>query len=78
MHTVTAWASEHHLVLAQQVADEKSNEITAIPELLELIDITGAIVTIDAMGNQKKIAAQIIALKGDYILSLKGIFRQPL
>ena len=72
LHTVSAWASEHHLVLAQQAVDGKSNEITAIPELLRLIDITGAIITLDAMGTQKKIAAQIIEQKGDYILSLKG------
>lgn len=72
LHTVSAWASEHRLVLAQQAVEDKSNEITAIPELLELLDISGAIITIDAMGTQKKIAAQIVAQGGDYILSLKG------
>ncbi len=70
--SVTAWAAEHHLVLAQQRVDEKSNEITAIPELLELLDVEGTIITIDAMGTQTEIAAQIIRNGGDYILALKG------
>ena len=72
LHTVSAWASEHHLVLAQQAVESKSNEITAIPELLNLLDITGAIITLDAMGTQRDIASQIIEQKGDYILALKG------
>ena len=72
LHTVSAWASEHHLVLAQQRVESKSNEITAIPELLNLLDIQGAIITLDAMGTQRDIAAQIIDQDGDYILALKG------
>ena len=72
LHTVSAWASEHHLVLAQQQVESKSNEITAIPELLKLLDIRGAIITLDAMGTQRDIAAQIIDKGGDYILALKG------
>ncbi|OGV37673.1 MAG: hypothetical protein A3E88_06760 [Legionellales bacterium RIFCSPHIGHO2_12_FULL_35_11] len=72
IHMVSAFATEARLVLAQQKVDEKSNEITAIPKLLELLDLTGHIVTIDAMGTQKAIAKQIIAQGGDYILALKG------
>lgn len=72
LHTVSAWASEHHLVLAQQRVESKSNEITAIPELLNLLDIKGAIITLDAMGTQRDIATQIIDQGGDYILALKG------
>ena len=72
LHTVSAWASEHHLVLAQCRVESKSNEITAIPALLSLLDIKGAIITLDAMGTQRDIAAQIIEQEGDYILALKG------
>ena len=72
LHTVSAWASEHHLVLAQQRVESKSNEITTIPELLNLLDIKSAIITLDAMGTQRDIAAQIIDQGGDYILVLKG------
>lgn len=72
LHAVSAWASEYGLSLAQVATDEKSNEITAIPELLRLIDIQGAIITIDAMGTQKAIAKQIIDGGGDYVLALKG------
>jgi predicted transposase YbfD/YdcC len=72
LHSVTVWASELGLSLAQVACAEKSNEITAIPEVLQLVDITGAIVTIDAMGTQKAIAKQIIDGKGDYVLALKG------
>jgi predicted transposase YbfD/YdcC len=72
LHLVTAWATESGLTLGQVVCAEKSNEITAIPELLTLLDITGCTVTIDAMGTQKEIAAQIIEQKGDYVLGLKG------
>lgn len=72
LHMVSAWVSSHHLLLGQVKTDKKSNEITAIPKLLELIDIKGHIVTIDAMGAQKKIAQQIIKQEGDYVMSLKG------
>ena len=71
LHVVTAWAGEYGLSLGQQVCAEKSNEITAIPELLKKIDIRGGIVTIDAMGTQKAIAAEIIGGKADYVLALK-------
>jgi predicted transposase YbfD/YdcC len=72
LHTVSAWASEHHLVLAQHRVESKSNEISAIPELLKLLDLNGAIITLDAMGTQRDIAAQIQDQGGDYILALKG------
>jgi predicted transposase YbfD/YdcC len=72
LHAVSVWASEFGLSLGQVACAEKSNEITAIPELLRLVDIQGAIVTIDAMGTQKAIAAQIIEGKADYVLALKG------
>ncbi|MDD2468718.1 MAG: ISAs1 family transposase [Desulfobulbus sp.] len=72
IHMVSAWAAENRLVLGQVKTEEKSNEITAIPELLKLLEIKGCIVTIDAMGCQKKIAAQIIQQGGDYVLGLKG------
>jgi predicted transposase YbfD/YdcC len=72
LHLVSAWASEYGLSLGQVACDEKSNEITAIPELLKLVDIQGAIVTIDAMGTQKAIAEQIVEGKADYVLALKG------
>lgn len=69
---VSAWANEQRLVLAQVKVEEKSNEITAIPELLKVLDLQGCLVTIDAMGTQTAIAQQIIEGGGDYILSLKG------
>ncbi len=72
LHCVSVWASEYGLSLGQVACAEKSNEITAIPELLRLVDIHGAIITIDAMGTQKAIAEQIIAGGGDYVLALKG------
>src|SRR5919107_164597 len=72
LHCVSAWASEFGLSLGQVACAEKSNEITAIPELLGLVDIKGAIVTIDAMGTQKAIAEQIIEGEADYVLALKG------
>ena len=72
IHMVSAWAAENSLVLGQVKTDEKSNEITAIPELLRLLDISGCIVTIDAMGCQKAIAKRIIDQQGDYLLALKG------
>jgi predicted transposase YbfD/YdcC len=71
LHIVSAWASEHGLLLGQVRTAEKSNEITAIPELLKLLSIRGCIVTIDAMGCQKAIAKDIIANEADYVLSLK-------
>jgi len=72
LHSVSVWASEFGLSLGQVACAEKSNEITAIPELLRLVDIEGAIITIDAMGTQKAIATQIIKGKADYVLALKG------
>lgn len=72
IHMVSAWAAGNRLVLGQVKTEEKSNEITAIPELLRLLDIKGCIVTIDAMGCQKKIAKQIIEQGGDYVFGLKG------
>lgn len=72
LHSVSVWASEFGLSLGQVATDEKSNEITAIPELLKLVDIRGAIITIDAMGTQTAIAADIIEGKADYVLALKG------
>lgn len=71
LHLVSAWASEARLTLGQVAVDSKSNEITAIPLLLELLNLKGAAVTIDAMGCQKEIAAQIVEGKGDYLLALK-------
>jgi predicted transposase YbfD/YdcC len=71
LHIVSAWASEACLSLGQVAIDEKSNEITAIPKLLELLDVQGALVTIDAMGCQKEIAKQIVAGGGDYVLPVK-------
>ena len=72
LHSVSVWASEFGLSLGQVACAEKSNEITAIPELLRLVDINGAIITIDAMGAQKAIAAEIIDGGADYVLALKG------
>jgi predicted transposase YbfD/YdcC len=72
IHMVSAWCSEQNLVLGQTMVDKKSNEITAIPQLLDLLTLEGAIVTIDAMGCQRDIAQKIIDKKADYILSLKG------
>jgi predicted transposase YbfD/YdcC len=71
IHMVSAWASENKLSLGQVVVQEKSNEITAIPELLQLLDVSGALVTIDAMGCQKEIAAKIRERGGDYVLAVK-------
>jgi predicted transposase YbfD/YdcC len=71
IYMVSAWASDNHLVLGQTKVDEKSNEITAIPALLRMLDISGCIVTIDAIGTQKEIARQIIEQDGDYVLALK-------
>lgn len=72
LHSVSVWASELGLSLGQVACDDKSNEITAIPELLKLVNIQGAIITIDAMGTQKAIAAEVIEQKADYVLALKG------
>src|SRR5450759_1685408 len=72
LHCVSLWASEYGLSMGQVACAEKSNEITAIPELLRLVDIRGAIITIDAMGTQKAIAAQIIDLEADFVLAVKG------
>jgi len=71
LHMVSAWASEQGLSLGQVATEEKSNEITAIPELIEQIDVKGAVVTIDAMGCQKEIAKKIIAAGGEYLLAVK-------
>ena len=72
IHMVSAFATGARLVLAQQKVDEKSNEITAIPKLLDLLDLKGQIITIDAMGTQKAIAKQIHDKEGHYVLALKG------
>ncbi len=71
IHMVSAWASQNHLVLGQVKVDDKSNEITAIPELLKILDIEGCIVTMDAMGCQKEIAQNIVDARADYVLSVK-------
>jgi len=71
LHVVSAWAVENRLTLGQVATDAKSNEITAIPELLALLDLKGAVVTIDAMGCQKEIAADIIDGEGQYLLAVK-------
>jgi predicted transposase YbfD/YdcC len=72
LHCVSVWASDYGLSLGQVACAEKSNEITAIPELLRLVDIKGAIITIDAQGTQKAIAEQIVDSGADYVLALKG------
>lgn len=72
IHMVSAWATDSHLVLGQQKVDAKSNEITAIPDLLKLLDIAGCIITIDAMGCQTEIAEQIVDQEADYLLAVKG------
>ena len=71
LHLVSAWAAEHRLTLAQAAVADKSNEITAIPQVLALLDLTGALVSIDAIGCQKDLAAQIRQGGGDYLLALK-------
>lgn len=72
LHVVSAWATDQGLLLGQVAVDAKSNEITAIPKLLEMLELAGALVTIDAMGCQREIAAKIHAKGGDYILAVKG------
>jgi predicted transposase YbfD/YdcC len=76
IHMISAWASQNRLVLGQWKVDDKSNEITAIPELLRLLAIKGCIVTIDAMGCQTDIATQIISQDADYVLALKDNQKQ--
>jgi len=71
IHIVSAWASANSLVLGQVKTDEKSNEITAIPELLKCLELKGCLVTIDAMGCQKNIAKEIVSLEADYLLAVK-------
>ncbi|MEZ6116324.1 MAG: ISAs1 family transposase [Pirellulaceae bacterium] len=71
LHVVSAWANEQGLTLGQVAVDCKSNEITAIPKLLEMLELKGAIVSLDAMGCQKEIAQQIVKDGGDYVLALK-------
>ena len=71
LHLVSAWAGANHVSLGQVAVDDKSNESTAIPRLLEQLDLSGALVTIDAMGCQKEIAAKIVAGGGDYLLAVK-------
>ena len=72
LHVVSAYAHQAGLVLAQRAVEGKSNEITAIPDVLDMLEINGAIITIDAIGTQKSIAAKIIAKKADYLLALKA------
>jgi predicted transposase YbfD/YdcC len=72
IHMVSAWATENRLVLGQVKTEEKSNEITAIPELLRVLALKGCIVTIDAMGCQREIVKQIVEQEADYVISLKG------
>jgi predicted transposase YbfD/YdcC len=72
LHMVSAWGSEQRLVLAQIATDAKSNEITAVPKLLRMLALKGAIVTADALNCQRAIAGQIVEQKGDYALALKG------
>ena len=72
IHMVSAWSEMNHVVLGQVATDAKSNEITAIPRLLEMLDIAGSVVTIDAMGCQKAIAEKIVDQDGHYVLQVKG------
>jgi predicted transposase YbfD/YdcC len=72
IHMVSAWATANHISLGQVVVDQKSNEITAIPKLLELLAVSGCLVTIDAMGCQAEIAGKIVEGRADYVLAVKG------
>lgn len=72
IHMVSAWATANHISLGQVIVDQKSNEITAIPKLLELLDVSGCLVTIDAMGCQAEIAGKIVEGKADYVLAVKA------
>jgi predicted transposase YbfD/YdcC len=75
LHLVTAWCVKENLVLAQQAVDDKSNEITAVPKLLDMLDIQGAVITADALITQTEIAAQIVKAGGDYVLAVKNNHR---
>ena len=77
IHMVSAWCETNRLVLGQLATEEKSNEITAIPRLLKMLDLRGAVVTIDAIGCQKVIAKQIVEQGGDYILQVKRTQLSP-
>jgi len=77
LHLVTAWCVDDKLVLAQQAVDQKSNEITAVPKVLELLDLKGTVVTADALITQTAIAAQIIKGGGDYLLAVKDNHPPP-
>jgi len=72
IHMVSAWATANHISLGQVVVDDKSNEITAIPKLLEMLELSGGLVTIDAMGCQTEIARAIVEADADYVLAVKG------
>lgn len=72
IHMVSAWCCDNQMVIGQAKVDEKTNEITAIPELIDLLELKGATVTVDAMGTQKKIAQKIISKESDYVMGLKG------
>ncbi|EPS2616032.1 ISAs1 family transposase, partial [Escherichia coli] len=72
IHVISAFSTMHSLVIGQIKTDEKSNEITAIPELLNMLDIKGKIITTDAMGCQKDIAEKIQKQGGDYLFAVKG------
>jgi hypothetical protein len=72
LHIVTAWSSSHQLVFGQKKVHKKSNELTAILELIEMLEIAGSVITIDLIGCPKYITSLIIKKKGDYILALKG------
>jgi Transposase DDE domain/DDE_Tnp_1-associated len=72
LHMVTAWGCDQRLVLAQIATDAKSNEITAVPRLLEMLSLKGTIVTVDALNCQRDIARRIVEQGGDYVLALKG------
>jgi predicted transposase YbfD/YdcC len=72
IHMVSAWATANHISLGQVVVDAKSNEITAIPKLLKMLELSGSLVTIDAMGCQTEIAKQIVNAEADYVLAVKG------
>lgn len=71
IHMVSAWATANHVSLGQVVVDDKSNEITAIPKLLEMLELSGSLVTLDAMGCQVEIAEQIVQAKADYVFAVK-------
>src|SRR6202051_4595808 len=72
LHMVSAWGCEQRMVLGQIATDEKSNEITAVPKLLEMLSLKDTVVTVDALNCQRAIAQQIVDQGGDYVLALKG------